>query len=268
MNTPRFPRTFEGWVDFAEKTVRYLLLTLSVVAIGALATGDVWIGAGSINQVVQKDHVGWLISLATSGVLAALLLIPAYGIWKRWPWWKILLASIPAAIPYIFDSYFDMHYADVLKYEVMNVDTSQLASTDKTVLYMLRGLMLSITTFGDPITVIVISGFGVIKWALGGKLTETTRPLDSTPYTTRPAPQPISSPLSPTSSLGRPAPKPMNVGFTGIYPDPTYNIPSQSNAVLRPASSLGRPAPKPMTQQAEGESEEEYRTRVRAYARR
>jgi len=170
------PTSFEGWVDVAERIVRYILLSLSAVAIVALATGDVWIGAGTINQIISRDHIGWLISFATSGVLAALLVIPAYGIWKKWPWWQIALASLPALIPYLFDAYFDMHYADVLIYNVVNVDTGTLIKTDKTILYMFRGLMLSITTLGDPITAIVVSGFGVIKWLLG------TRPGTSAAY--------------------------------------------------------------------------------------
>ena len=175
---------FANTVEICGEIVRYTLIFLVIVAILALASGDVWIGAGTMKEIITADSgANWYISLATTGVLAALLMIPVFGWYKKWKWWVIVLATVPALIPYIFDAYFDMKYADILIYGSAYVNTALLPAEERTVLFMLRGLFLAITTLGDPMTALIAAGFPILTNILtNGKSTS----VPSTPKPVKP----------------------------------------------------------------------------------
>lgn len=169
MNTVK--RTFEENLAVAQEILRYLMLGVAFFSLLALATGDIWIGAGSISSIAMNESIGWAISFMTTGALLALWIIPAYGVMRGWVWWKIVIVTFPAFLLYLIDAFFDMRYADVIIYG-QYMPTGQLPEMEKVTLTMMRILMVVCSSLGDVITAVAIAGLTVLTWLLTGKKPE------------------------------------------------------------------------------------------------
>jgi len=176
-------------IDSVQVMMIFILIIVVAVCIIALISFDVLTGAGVMIYLTNGQiAVSFAISLATSGLLMALMFISYTNLTggnkaKLGIGWVVMLGAVAV---WGLDVYFDALTADYLRFgQIVSLKT--LPANDIQILF--RALMGGISTVGETLAVAIILGMPVLKKIIADSLPKYQQQ-QSKPYAQNPQQKP------------------------------------------------------------------------------
>ncbi len=143
----------------------YIVALVSfLIMVGALVSLQaVDIITGRFSQGYMSDmNYGWYFSLATTGIVLAVVGAAMYAWKERWDARIVLTMVILALIPICIDIYFDALSVDIIKYHRF-ITLSELPFADRIPYTLFRVMVGALSAIGEPLAAASVILFPVMK---------------------------------------------------------------------------------------------------------
>lgn len=211
-------------IDYIQFGMLWFVVAVLVLCVSVLILFDVLAGAGVMTYLTANNvPASVFISLATSGLLLALMVIGYAATNKKATLqlgWIVILIAFGV---YCLDVYFDSLTADYLRFGSI-MELKDLASPNIQILF--RGLIGGISTVGEALAMSIIMGMPLLKEiinkAIPASLRQAPKPTSSNPIPEYAQKEQIRNQQNvPTNQTQRQAPRPQS------------NFPAQLKAQMR-----------------------------------
>jgi len=149
----------------------YILAVFSfLVAVSALVSLigiDVLAGQVSVEHM-SNNQVGWFTSLATTGLIMALMGTVLYGVKEQWNGGILIAVCVVALIPISIDVYFDYLAPDILRFGSFVDLAVTLTGAEQMPHLLFRILIAGISLIGEPLAATSIIIFPVLRELFDG----------------------------------------------------------------------------------------------------
>lgn len=165
-------------IEWLRTLLVWFLIVLTALCIVVLILFDTFVGAGFLYGMTQGDWIkATLISMATTGLLIALMFLGKRMLDGDGVGWSGLILLIAALGVYGIDTYFDSLGADIMRYGDL-VSIADLPTIDQNVQVLYRILIGGMSTVGEPLAIAIITGMSVVEDIISAALpggSRTTR---------------------------------------------------------------------------------------------
>lgn len=241
-NNRRFEFTGEAILTKAIEAGPYIVILtafiVSLLAMLALILVDVVFGeitTGHVLALADFEWTSWFVSLATTGAMVATFGLFLKGLKDKWASGAVGFLLLMGIGIQGADFWSDMMSVDILRFGQIIYPKEVLTSAEVTTHYVFRGLIGTLSLFGEPMAAAAIVVFpelekflrDLLKFANRASSTQP-RPGPHRPASTQPSykppvstqVRPIVRPQAPTSFRPQPG---AQSNTRPVYPAPTYH---------------------------------------------
>jgi len=135
---------------------------IAVAALVSLLAVDIITGKYTAEHMTSSDF-GWFSSLATTGLVMALMGTVMYGFRERWSVWVMAPLILVAIVPVSIDVYFDSMSVDIIKFGHFIVASQALDPAEVIPHYLFRIMIGALSAIGEPLAATSVIIFPVLK---------------------------------------------------------------------------------------------------------